>query len=299
MKIIKKSYLPLALALAALSAQASAVPLSGAAGAAHTEYVWTVSQDAALKDAYANINHGRAYDAIPVLEAFLEGNPASAEAWYMLGTAYAAIDQQDAKASAFEKAVQIKASLRPLTGNAVQRLLAPQTPTPIRADAPAAVRPERAAASEPNFSSADNARTSPATAATMTADRPILTCPVQQPRVAKTAKPNIEVIKQLIRCRRGEEPARPGMDGATTVDITSIIPGGTRPWSLVADRYPGDAGTKVYLFKTDLVQRAHYRTRTMGTRFQETWGCQVDPFGEWQCGISTDVTTTQLPIITH
>ena len=47
---------------------------------------------------------------------------------------------------------------------------------------------------------------------TFPANREVITCPVQQPKVKNGATPNIELFKKLIQCSYGEKPARKGMD---------------------------------------------------------------------------------------
>ena len=117
---------------------------------------------------------------------------------------------------------------------------------------------------------------------TLSADRPILDCPIQQPRVANGARPNSELLKKLIRCRKGEKPASKGYDGAVTIDITSLQVYPPRKWSYSADDGTGSPGTLVYPVKVTYTENTFYRTQT---EVSENWmriiNFYVNAVGEW------------------
>lgn len=120
---------------------------------------------------------------------------------------------------------------------------------------------------------------------TLSADRPIMDCPVAQTKVRNGARPNAELIKKIVRCDKGELPAQKGLDGAVTVDVTAIQFGAPRPWSPIADSGDGKAGTTVHPVKVTYTVKTFYRTRTA---VEENWvrviNFYVNSFGEWQSG---------------
>lgn len=120
---------------------------------------------------------------------------------------------------------------------------------------------------------------------TLSADRPILQCPVEQPDVENGARPDPELLKKLIRCKKGEKPASKGYDGAVTIDVSALKVGSPRPWSYKQDLGNGQEGTKVYPVKVTYTEKTHYRGRTEAS---ENWiriiNFYVNSFGEWQSG---------------
>ena len=120
---------------------------------------------------------------------------------------------------------------------------------------------------------------------TLSADRPIMECPVAQTKIRNGARPNAELLKKIIRCDKGELPAQKGLDGAVTVDVTKLEIGAPRPWSPNADSGDGKRGTTVYPVKVTYTVRTFYRTRTV---VEENWvriiNFSVNSVGEWQSG---------------
>ncbi|MEK7723573.1 MAG: hypothetical protein AAB336_04440, partial [Acidobacteriota bacterium] len=129
---------------------------------------------------------------------------------------------------------------------------------------------------------------------TLSADRPIMDCPVAQPKVKNGARPNAELIKKIVRCDKGELPAQKGLDGAVTVDVTAIQFGAPRPWSPIADSGDGKKGTMVHPVKVTYTVKTFYRTRTV---VDENWirviNFYVNEFGEWQSGSEEPVKSPQ------
>lgn len=119
---------------------------------------------------------------------------------------------------------------------------------------------------------------------TLSADRPILACPVLQPRVSNGAKPNIELFKKIIRCKKREKPAYKGYDGAVTVDVTSIQVGTPRKWQYGRD-IGGGPGVIIYPVKATFTYKTFYRSTT---EVSENWihiiNFFVNEFGEWTTG---------------
>lgn len=113
----------------------------------------------------------------------------------------------------------------------------------------------------------------------------ILQCPVAQQQARNGDKPDPELIKKLIRCRKGEKPAEPGYDGAVTVEVTALVIGSAREWDNRRDSGSGDPETKVFPVKVTYTEKTHYKTRTV---VSEDWirvmNFYVDAFGEWQSG---------------
>lgn len=119
---------------------------------------------------------------------------------------------------------------------------------------------------------------------TLSADRPIMECPVPQTKVSNGARPNIELFKQIIRCRKGEKPARTGSDGAVTVEVTSLAAGATRPWEYGRDM-GGKPGTIIHPMKATFHYKTFYRS---STQVSQNWisiiNFYVNAFGEWETG---------------
>jgi len=119
---------------------------------------------------------------------------------------------------------------------------------------------------------------------TLSADRPILDCPVQQTRVKNGARPSAELLKKIIRCDKGEKPAEKGMDGAMTIDVTALQIAAPRQWVASRDS-GGKPGTIVYPVRATYTEKTFYRTRTVvNENWIRTINFYVNEFGEWQSG---------------
>jgi hypothetical protein len=121
---------------------------------------------------------------------------------------------------------------------------------------------------------------------TLSADRPIIGCPIQQSPVKNGAKPNPALLKKLIQCSKGEQVASKGYDGAVTVEVASVQVGTPRGWSNLLDMGSGaTAQTIVYPVKAVYTVKTFYRTRTW---YSENWvrviNFYVNAFGEWASG---------------
>ncbi len=121
---------------------------------------------------------------------------------------------------------------------------------------------------------------------TLSADRPILDCPVKQPQARNAARPNAELLKKVLRCRLGEKPAEKGLDGAVTIDVTAIQIGAPRPWDRLRDMGGGTPGkTIVYPVKVTYTEKTFYRGQTIvGENWVRIFNFFVNGFGEWQYG---------------
>ncbi len=130
---------------------------------------------------------------------------------------------------------------------------------------------------------------------TLSADRPIQSCPVAQPSVKNGAKPNPELLKKIIRCNKGELAASKGYDGAITVDVSSVQIGQPRKWDYNRDLGNGSASTIVYPVKAVYTVKTFYRTRTL---VSENWiriiNFYVNAFGEWASGSEENVKSPTL-----
>lgn len=124
-----------------------------------------------------------------------------------------------------------------------------------------------------------------ALAASPVARAEILDCPVTQTAVAADAKPDVELFKQLVRCKKGEKGVPAGSEGAVTVEVSALKVGAPRPWSYRQDAGSGQEGTMVYPVKATYTVRTHYRA---ATEIEADWmrilNFYVDGFGEWQIG---------------
>jgi hypothetical protein len=120
---------------------------------------------------------------------------------------------------------------------------------------------------------------------TLSADRPIIACPVKQPQVKNGARPDTTLIRFIIRCHKGEKPAEKGFDGAVTIDVTAVQVGAPRPWSYRQDSGNGQAGTTVYPVKATYTEKTFYRRRTaVSADWIRVLNFYVNAFGEWQIG---------------
>jgi len=119
---------------------------------------------------------------------------------------------------------------------------------------------------------------------TLSADRPILQCPIQQSQVTNGARPNAELFKKIIRCNKGEKAAYKGYDGAVTIDVTSLQIGTPRKWQYGRD-IGGGPNVIVYPVKSTFSYKTFYRS---STQVSENWisiiNFHVNDFGEWTTG---------------
>jgi hypothetical protein len=117
------------------------------------------------------------------------------------------------------------------------------------------------------------------------ADADFLACPVAQPSVKNGAKPDAELFKKIIRCKKGEKAVKPGDEGAVKVDVTALQIGASRPWSYRQDSGNGTAGTLVYPVKATYSVSTLYRK---ATEVEDNWvrilNFSVNAFGEWEIG---------------
>lgn len=119
---------------------------------------------------------------------------------------------------------------------------------------------------------------------TLSADRPILDCPVVQTPVKNGASPNAELFKKIIRCRKGEQAASKGMDGAVTVEVTALQLGTPRQWIYSRD-IGGKPGTTIYPVKATYTVKTFYRYRTdVSQNWIRILNFYVNEFGEWTIG---------------
>ena len=120
---------------------------------------------------------------------------------------------------------------------------------------------------------------------TLSADRPVIDCPVEQQKARNGAAPTAELLKKIVRCDKGEKAAQKGLDGAITIDVTALQIGAPRRWAPLEDSGDGKIGTIVYPVKVTYTEKTFYRTRT---QVAENWirviNFYVDSFGEWQSG---------------
>ena len=128
---------------------------------------------------------------------------------------------------------------------------------------------------------------------TLSADRPILDCPVAQTPVRNGARPNAELLKKITRCDKGEKPASKGYDGAVTVDVTALQIAASRPWVNSRD-IGGKPGTIIYPVRVTYTVKTFYRNRTL---VEENWvrtiNFYVNDFGEWQSGSEEPIKSPQ------
>ncbi len=125
---------------------------------------------------------------------------------------------------------------------------------------------------------------------TLSADRPILDCPVAQKSVKNGAAPNPEVIKMAFRCQEGEKPAGDGSDGAVTIDVSALQVGTPRPWDRLRDMGGGTPGkTTVYPIKITYTEKTFYRAKTMVIDRVYILNYFVNSMGEWQYGSGEEI----------
>lgn len=136
-------------------------------------------------------------------------------------------------------------------------------------------------------------------ASSASAQGDILKCPIAQKPARNGDKPNPELLKQLVRCRKGEKPAEPGSEGAVTVTVTELKVGAPRDWDGRLDSGSGQRGTRVYPVKVTYTDKTHYKTRTVvGEDWIRVMNFYVDSFGEWRSGSEESIkspTTKSIP----
>lgn len=127
-----------------------------------------------------------------------------------------------------------------------------------------------------------------------------LQCPVQQPAARNGSAPNPELLKKLIRCKKGEKTVKPGEEGAVVVEITNLLIGQSRPWSYRQDTGTGQAETVVYPVKVTYTVKTFYRKATqIDAGWVRILNVYVDSFGEWRIGSEEPVqspTSSRVPI---
>lgn len=128
---------------------------------------------------------------------------------------------------------------------------------------------------------------------TLSADRPIMDCPVEQTKVKNGARPNAELLKKIVRCDKGETPASKGFDGAVTVDVTALQIAAPRQW-IYANDIGGKPGTTIYPVRVTYTVKTFYRTRTVvNENWVRTINFYVNDFGEWQSGSEEPIKSPQ------
>jgi hypothetical protein len=122
---------------------------------------------------------------------------------------------------------------------------------------------------------------------TVLADRELLDCDnLAQPKAQNGARPPAPLMNKLIRCLF-EKPARKGMDGAVTMDLTPLQIGAARKWILYQDIGSGATpNTLVYPIRTTYTLRTFFRTRITERVENAVFNCYVTTFGEWSCGLA-------------
>ncbi len=128
---------------------------------------------------------------------------------------------------------------------------------------------------------------------TLSADRPIMDCPVEQPKVKNGARPNAELLKKITRCDKGEKSSSKGYDGAVTVDVTDLQIAAPRQWIYSRD-IGGKPGTTIYPVRVTYTVKTFYRNRTVvDENWVRTINFYVNDFGEWQSGSEEPVKSPQ------
>ncbi len=156
--------------------------------------------------------------------------------------------------------------MRPLQGAAAATTTtAPARPAAAAMQAPASTAPARPAAAQ------------------VAGD--FLACPVAQKSVKNGAKPDAELFRKLVRCKKGEKAVGPGEEGAVQVEVMALQIGNPRPWSYRQDTGNGQTDTVVYPVKASYTVKTLYRA---ATELEEGWvrvmNFYVNAFGEWQIG---------------
>jgi hypothetical protein len=122
---------------------------------------------------------------------------------------------------------------------------------------------------------------------TVLADRELLDCENLKHDGRNGAPPPVELAKKLIRCLY-EKPSKPGMDGATTMDISALTIGAPHRWTVYVDMGQGEPNTLVYPVQVKWTMKTFYRRTNMLTTDKEgPFTCFADATNVWQCGSST------------
>lgn len=122
---------------------------------------------------------------------------------------------------------------------------------------------------------------------TVLANRELLDCENLKRDGRNGAAPSVELAKKLIRCLY-EKPSKPGMDGATTMDISTLTIGAPHHWTVYVDMGQGNAATLVYPVQVKWTMETFYRrTNTLTTDKEGPFTCFADATNVWQCGSST------------
>lgn len=111
-----------------------------------------------------------------------------------------------------------------------------------------------------------------------------LNCPIQQPKAKNGTAPDVELIKKVIRCHKGEKPT-PGSDGAVQVIVHQVQVGSPRQWIYEQDLGTGTNATRVWPLRVTYTVKTLYR---QATETEANWmrliNVYVDNFGEWRVG---------------
>jgi hypothetical protein len=104
-------------------------------------------------------------------------------------------------------------------------------------------------------------------------------------QVKNGARPDAELFKKIIRCKKGEMAVDAGEEGAVKVEISAVQIGASRPWSYSQDSGNSKPGTVVYPVKATYTVKTFYRN---ATEVSEGWvrilNFYVNAFGQWQIG---------------
>ncbi len=118
---------------------------------------------------------------------------------------------------------------------------------------------------------------------TYLADREPLDCPISQTQVGANARPDVELLKKVIRCLY-ERRAPAGITGAKTVDITAFQIGTSRAWRPLQDIGNGNLQTTVYPVKASWTEKTFHESFTQQIDIIGMFNCYVNAVGEWECG---------------
>lgn len=109
-----------------------------------------------------------------------------------------------------------------------------------------------------------------------------LDCPIAQ---KKGTRPNAELFKKIISCKKGEMAVDEGDEGAVKVEVSAIEIGSPRPWSYGQDSGTGKVGTLVYPVKATFTVKTFYRKATeMQVNAMRILNFYINAFGEWEIG---------------
>ncbi len=137
---------------------------------------------------------------------------------------------------------------------------------------------------------------------TVLADRPLLDCArIAQPPARNGQPLPAALARTLIRCLY-EKPSVPGADGATTMNITTFVPGASHRWNKNTDSGAGGTvDTLVYPVRVHWNQATFYRTYDeVQTGNARVFTCYV-AVDRWFCGSAqyiTDGPKKQIPVKT-